>query len=409
MLSHVIKVFVSQKVGIFSHLFASYIYTYICPKFYLFLEHVLGGGGIVDFYADLVNILCQHSTPYTGNLNWNKKNINRLDDVKSKRELIESLSILFDGSTENVHNCNADQSSRKNENKNKISSKNIIAYAIPTLQLPKSFQAAPLPCVSDVNLLTDLLQTLTHEIKEQLSIRLSSAYLNPTPTLINALQRFSSNKRNGKEKNKDMHQIFLLSAGQMSHGFAPKKNQKQMEIQQKQNNSYYGLFMENAKSWIPRAFAALSNEVATQMYGHNGKLLFYERPNWTFHTKGLWISKYVGQSSDKSVFNEKKKKKKETLMTEDDHLLLTVVGSGNYGARSENLDLESNCVLILNNNDECNFETREAETQVRSSITQEWNAMCQYAKSHVQDKADDNAKQENIVFRMILPLVRKYL
>lgn len=81
---------------------------------------------------------------------------------------------------------------------------------------------------------------------------------------------------------------------------------------------------------IPDAYSLLARKFYEQIKKHNQQerisLLEYERPEWTYHAKGLWYT----SSAD-------------TLPS------LTVVGSSNYGERSLNRDLESQICLVTTN------------------------------------------------------------
>jgi CDP-diacylglycerol---glycerol-3-phosphate 3-phosphatidyltransferase len=81
---------------------------------------------------------------------------------------------------------------------------------------------------------------------------------------------------------------------------------------------------------IPDAYTLLARKFLEQIKLH-GKadrisLLEYERPQWTYHAKGLW---YTPSGSSLPC--------------------MTVVGSSNYGERSVNRDLESQICLVTSN------------------------------------------------------------
>jgi CDP-diacylglycerol---glycerol-3-phosphate 3-phosphatidyltransferase len=81
---------------------------------------------------------------------------------------------------------------------------------------------------------------------------------------------------------------------------------------------------------IPDAYSLLARKFYEQILKHSQEnrisLLEYERPEWTYHAKGLWYT-----SSDDSLPS------------------LTVIGSSNYGERSLNRDLESQICLVTTN------------------------------------------------------------
>jgi CDP-diacylglycerol--glycerol-3-phosphate 3-phosphatidyltransferase len=242
-----------------------------------------GGGGIVDFYADLIEILCEHGYRY--------QDSSRAQS-STKHELLASLSQLFSGDAF-VEESN-----------------DIVAYAVPTFQAPEGFFPSSFDFPTDAELTRNLLST-AHEMDSATTVQLASAYLNPTPKLTSTLSVFQ--------------RLHLLTAGPKSHGFAPKPNQPRRG------------------DWVPSIFSALYAELETKL--PHADFLYYERNGWTFHAKGMWI------------LNGKKS------------LVAAVVGSGNYGARSEIMDVESNTILV--------FVDESSDLQME--LIAEWKSMCQYA------------------------------
>jgi CDP-diacylglycerol--glycerol-3-phosphate 3-phosphatidyltransferase len=249
-----------------------------------------GGGGLVDFYCELIEILCQYSF--------------RFQDVShtrvSKRELVKSLGKLMDGTLQTHH---ADPTVTD------LETENVVAYAVPTFQVPSGFSTLdfPMDAIQTRNLLL-----AAHEQDDSTCVQLASAYLNPTPKLVSTLSKFKHLK--------------LLTAGYKSHGFAPKPRQPRRG------------------DWVPSIFSALYAELEEKL--PHAELLYYEREGWTFHAKGLWLTESTNGS-----------------------LLGAVIGSGNYGARSEVLDVESNTILVF----------PHQETELQTQLMQEWTGMCQYA------------------------------
>lgn len=193
----------------------------------------------------------------------------------------------------------------------------VIAYAIPTFQTPKGFFPTSLNFPMDAEVTRRLLLA-AHELNSTTNVRLASAYLNPTPRLTSTLQYFDN--------------LQLLTAGPKSHGFAPKPNQPRRG------------------DWVPSIFSALYAELEMRL--PHAKFLYYERDGWTFHAKGLWISRR--EKNDSSLF-------------------AAIVGSGNFGARSEAMDAESNTILLFPNQ----------ESELQTNLEAEWKSMCQYAhKGH---------------------------
>lgn len=256
-----------------------------------YLLFINGGGGLVDFYCNLMDVLRQYGYQYRSS---NKNG--RLN----KRELKQALEELFDGSKVNTDSTVGSQND---------DTLDAIAYAVPTFQAPEGFFSTSLDFLMDAELTRNVLAT-AHEMDASTNVQLASAYLNPTPKLTSALARFDN--------------LRLLTAGPKSHGFAVKPGKPRRG------------------DWIPSIFSALYAELEGKLPHVN--FLYYERDGWTFHAKGLWI-------------------------TRNDRLQAAVVGSGNYGARSEAMDVESNTILL--------FPSEHSELQTRLEC--EWDSMCQYA------------------------------
>jgi CDP-diacylglycerol--glycerol-3-phosphate 3-phosphatidyltransferase len=190
------------------------------------------------------------------------------------------------------------------------SNDDIVAHAVPTFQAPEGFFPPGHDFPTDAALTRNLLAT-ARELDSAATVQLASAYLNPTPNLTSTLSAFQ--------------RLHLLTAGPKSHGFAPKPDQPRRG------------------DWVPSIFSALYAELETKL--PHADFLYYERSGWTFHAKGLWI------------------------LNGKESLVAAVVGSGNYGARSEVMDLESNTILVFGNE----------SSNLQTELVAEWKSMCQYA------------------------------
>lgn len=315
-----------------------------------------GGGGLVDFYAELCDALCSYAIKYDGqsSLLFTQNNRTR------KQQLESSLTRLFVDESQTMlpDSCN------------KYDVPDHVAYAIPTFQMPTSFLGRPFQFQSDTDACRDLLLAAV-ESEQNMSVRLSSAYLNLTPRLRSLLTLFG-NKRGGAP--------YVLTAGAMSHGFAPKKQT------QSQRNTV-GI-VDRIKSSIPEAFLTLVKEASQSIIACGGKVLLYERPGWTFHAKGVWIT---------ATANDPDTTRRE-LIHDPTTIVSTIIGSGNYGARSEDLDVESNCIIVFN---------EQSKTEpIQQSVANDWNNMCKHsAVSGDLDFRDDVDKLTTIVVQFM----RKFL
>jgi CDP-diacylglycerol--glycerol-3-phosphate 3-phosphatidyltransferase len=261
-----------------------------------------GGAGLVDCYADLIDALCDYAHPYQENTSYAKQ--------MSKNQLMKKIASILTSNAETTSLDLAD----------------VAAFAIPTFQAPAGFYPkGKVPFLSDVEATRNLLAAALGDPSDHV-VRVATAYLNPTKKFLNLLAEFSDTQ--------------LLTAGRVSHGFAPKK---------KAGNK--------GKDWIPSVFDRLSTAAARDT---RAKLLYYERLGWTFHAKGLWLST---QESNLS-----------SLIMDPESLIAAVCGSGNFGARSERLDMESNCLLIL-----------PEGSPLKASLAAEWNELCHFAQEQPSD------------------------
>ncbi len=185
------------------------------------------GSPVVDFYAQLIDILClDASDPYP---------------ACSTRKPLQPF-------WDHIHQLFCDHSPQSSQDI--LQDPDTVAVCVPTFHHP---QITPphdqLP--SDVDITLSLLK---ESAQANSTVQLSSAYLNPSADLLRALQ---------------LHpQVDLLTAGRLSHGFRPKP---------KAGNK--------GKAWIPTVF----DHLQFQALQENTQLWHWERDGWTYHAKGLWI------------------------------------------------------------------------------------------------------------------------
>jgi CDP-diacylglycerol--glycerol-3-phosphate 3-phosphatidyltransferase len=168
---------------------------------------------------------------------------------------------------------------------------------------------------------------------KSLQVRLAAAYLNPTDQLLSILVDDAA------------HAVHLLTAGYVSHGFRPKPSSSTSS--------------QKGARYIPAVFDTLSRrafEFLQQSGLQSCSLWFYQRPDWTFHSKGLWLT--VG---NKSV---------EATISDASSLAVVTHGSGNYGSRSTYRDMESNLIIILKDSD--------GAAKAKQMFAEEWNDFCRH-------------------------------
>ena len=339
-----------------------------------------GGGGLVDFYANLCNTLCEYAVRYDGHTNYYKDNTNNLssffslkDETARKEKLETSLMKLFGGNA---------QSHELEDGSDENNHSSTVAYAIPTFQMPTSFLGRPFRFHSDSGVTRNLLLSAL-DSEQSISVRLSSAYLNLTPKLLSVLTMY------GKEKGKGAP--YILTAGAISHGFAPKKT----DISKKTQPT--GI-VDRIKAAVPVAFLTLVKETAQHIIACRGKVLLYERPGWTFHAKGVWITADDGDEGGSQHDKE--------LINNPSSLLGTIVGSGNYGARSEDLDVESNCIIVFNSSN-CDANETKGRHTLKENVAAEWNNMCDESNEITDVKMTEN--KDNRFMSIVLDSIKRFL
>lgn len=90
-------------------------------------------------------------------------------------------------------------------------------------------------------------------------------------------------------------------------------------------------------------------------------LLEYERPNWSYHAKGIW---YYPHNSSLPF--------------------MTVIGSSNYGERSVNRDLESQICLVTTNKRLQNDLQKEYDHLINFASTAESQLIARYVPQWVK-------------------------
>lgn len=293
-----------------------------------------GGNGLVDFYAEVFKTLSQHSYIYDPG-SQNSVSSPPGSTSKNRKEMIQSLSTLFTTPLgEDASEINSGDS-------------NAVAFAVPTFQVPRHFfngisKSDHMPL--DVDVLESVLKNIQTDNPKDLTVRISSAYLN----LTNRMRRLLVNSH-------------LLTAGRVSHGFKPKK---------KAGNK--------GRDWIPTVFAQLARRSA--LYS---SLWFYQREGWTFHAKGIWMT--TGETE------------KRFAISDASSLVAAVHGSGNYGGRSTHKDMESNMILVFN-------PPAKDTMDVRQAFVNEWNRF----ESFVQPPEKEEIRSAPWHIRSILPFFRSY-
>ena len=290
-----------------------------------------GGGGLVDFYADLIHTLRDDDS--NEKINNGKRNGGTTTPGYYPHDLKDT-----------VHNSDDSDAA---------------VHIIPTFQSPHTANQpfvtkSGLTVPSDEDVITTLLQTA---LEESCTIRMASAYLNPTPRILDALG--TNGYHSHTESTHSSPPVTFLTAAPDSHGFSPKPGVKRKG------------------DWVPQAFTQICKDLSASQYHrnlHQHSLLWYSRPSWTFHGKGIWI------------------------YSPDGHLVAATAGSGNYGYRSYRRDMESNVALLF----------PQTQSTIQTALDQEWEALAQHSYVPDLQKQSDDMKVPWQI-RAILPILKHVL
>ncbi len=340
------------------------------------MSFVNGANGLVDFYSDLVDIIYDHSTPYhpslsslslSSSLSSTTTTTTTMTSHQSQHSILQNESSLNDAIIKHFNGSDSypiiDQQNHHNHHIESNDNNETFAYAIPTFQPSQRFlKRHNFTITQDVDVIRNII-LCAKKYYPTSSLYISSAYLNPTPLLMSAIEQFIT-------RSKDESSLaFFLSAAPKSHGFKPKKK-----------DTVNG----SGRGWIPSVFMKMAEDVHLKLsLNGGGKVLLYEREGYTFHAKGLWLTSSSSSSSpcddnsinddSNSLYHSAKKTDEKEIVQPENNLLVSVVGSSNYGSRSEILDFESNCILVMNPMAD---STKAKEAKV--AIANDWNSMLEY-------------------------------
>jgi len=348
-----------------------------------------GGGeeeppeNIVELYSQLIDALCEYAAePYTGNP---AESISSSDNRaigrsrqrrKEKKQLLhDKLLHLFtttaDDSAAIEDSCltGVERAYREQGTSSSSSPTPIVAYAVPTFHAPWHYFVADSITDAAAATLTRRWRSSTllrqdtavwrslfreadaiHREQQQLlllgksggqngapraaiSTKIASAYLNPTPCF---LRRKSPRHWRLESAGGDIVTTTFLTAARESHGFYSKRTTKKKNMK-----DYIPILYEYAAQRISKDGTRSSNN--NHRYGNpRHEVVYYRRPDWTFHAKGLWMGLrqyYHPQQQSQRTDN--------VDSDVDEEVLLWTFGSGNFGYRSAYHDMETHLLMFL--------------------------------------------------------------
>lgn len=313
---------------------------------------------LVEWYSQLVDVLCDYAAiPYdpTSPLDDGEANSSHEQRSRRQRQLFRKLRALLVS-----NDSGGDGSEIKQPLSYDLVDRDFsadeghpVAYAVPTFHLPQYYiddccppnesAASPLLFRQDTAVWQSLLSAARQPGKNNtmlITMRIATAYLNPTPI-------FSANP----DRDSDSIEKIFLTAGQASHGFRSVEKRR-------------------LKDWIPVSYQRVAEEIGRDNLSTS--VYYYHRPGWTYHAKGMWLSSCRRSESvggDPLLLDS----------TKNDVLLVTH-GSGNFGYRSEDRDIESHLLLVL-----------PPKSPLATSCCNEWNfQLCEFATSNDPEAFDRN-------------------
>jgi phosphatidylserine/phosphatidylglycerophosphate/cardiolipin synthase-like enzyme len=305
-------------------------------------------------------------------------------------------------------------------------SSDVVAYAIPTFQAPQRYfpPSVALSFPDHEQTLRNLLESARlgtgegamKRPRRGLTTRIATAYLNPTADFLELLARCSSS-------------TWFLTAGPVSHGFAPKQPQQHQLDERKRARNVE----DRSHGWaIPNVFRYAAQRAVKRLDRlqlknrensfaptiTSAQVGYYQRPGWTFHAKGMWLSFDENGGADRgNGLGGSQSTKREDAMSEmrstnsgspltslsmpsSSRLLAVCTGSGNFGARSARRDMESNLILI--------FPQSSSRTPLVRRHVEEWNRLCEHATSTELPETPDPPRWIRFVFPLVFPLIRSF-
>jgi hypothetical protein len=129
------------------------------------------------------------------------------DKEAQKRELELSLTRIFDGGRGRPHHRDPGDGND-----------GVVAWAIPTIQIPAAFAGNPACVLSDAEVTRNLLSSALGSGESSASVRLSIAYLNLTSEMMSILSMYGRMGNNGDVgSSSSSSSPYILMAGAASH------------------------------------------------------------------------------------------------------------------------------------------------------------------------------------------------
>ncbi|CAH8552569.1 unnamed protein product [Schistosoma turkestanicum] len=280
---------------------------------------------LANFYCDLIqNVISKfcYSLCSNGSLIANRNDIMSAHHRSSFRQQFHNdlSSFLMNKHQESMAHINDHQMSSSSSSSSLLS---YDSYIIPLLQYG----------YCNVQYEKEFFNYLFHSINtlKLYKVFLTSGYFNLTTCYENLLVNLLNTTTNDANSNHN-NTMNLLCASPMANGF----------LKSKGLSGYIPLAYREALIKLLQLFHTTNTN-----YSSSVNVYEYNRPNWTFHAKGLWIE--GGDIENEKVDDIGKTTNKMNKHHQQCSYSLSLVGSSNFSYRSLNRDLESQLCVITTN------------------------------------------------------------
>jgi CDP-diacylglycerol--glycerol-3-phosphate 3-phosphatidyltransferase len=328
---------------------------------------------LVDFYVGLVKEVQKFSylVNDNGSIKFNTKHFNQnYEPIKNPLKFRENANLLINNYfmkhlIQNHHDskclheekgkCNNDELSHHHHHHHNDT------WIFPTIQM------------GQINIRNEeeMINSVIQYANKNCDLSITSAYFNFTKEYANSVLH------------SNCESINILTASPKSNGFYGSKGLSGMIPLA--YDTMEQSFFQSIHKWKRNC----ENKNNNQQLTSNIHLFEYNRNNWTFHAKGLWLS----PPSNNSLLSNK-----EQLSLYPSLPCLTMIGSSNFGHRSKERDLETQIVLLTKNE------------KLRKSLKLEKDSLFQHSYQVTHSTFENQGRSTNSIYQFFInKFVRKFL
>jgi CDP-diacylglycerol--glycerol-3-phosphate 3-phosphatidyltransferase len=262
------------------------------------------------------------------------------DDFKYN---LNKLMIKYNRNDENTYNSNSNNLNRMT--------------ILPLIQHSKIG-------INDESELLPMIINAFTNTSQKLSMFIASPYISFMNVLISSFVKFMNSNSN---------KLTIIAPSPSSHGFHNAKGIKSIVPK---------LHMQSQKSIVDIMKANIFT--GDQRNDDNFKLIEFNREQWTFHSKGIWI------------FNNDNKDNGNSNGRNEQVSHMSYIGSSNFGQRSWQRDFEIGFIIISQDNDDCN------------NLLDECKHLLKYTNNSNRD-GNNNNENSSYLIKLIMKIFRSFL